>query len=209
MTPQELVLNEIQAQNPDAKLVAKQTSSGLVIMRCPTGPEIDGWQTSKESRRKSEDGLVAACTLYPDNDTLSKYLVDRPLLGSVLVIPVKALAIGMSDSNKEDVQGFPADLTDNHAMAIGKLAQGKQVWQVETEFGRVTLRLPHGIELDLWENSKATPRKAAEVLVLNCILDPVPEAVTKWFADRPLMPQWLANKLRGWCVGEVNDLQDF
>jgi hypothetical protein len=90
---------------------------------------------------------------------------------------------------------------------MGSKSLGRDVWQVQTDQGRVILRLPHGIELDNWETSKLNPRKAAEGLVIGCVLDPEPDIVRAWFLKRPLMGFWLSNKLRQWCVGEVEELQ--
>ena len=162
-------------------------------------------KAKEDNRRKADDALVAACTLYPVKEVMSEYLGRKPLLGTVMAIPVRAAAIGMPAEDVPDVEGFPTDLADVVAIAAGKQSLSRQVWQVGTELGRVTLRLPLGVELDNWESSKFSPRNRADVFVLGCVLDPQKEVVQSWFLKRPLMSQWLSNKLRGWCVGEVED----
>ena len=207
LTPQEAVLADLQAQHADQKLVAKQTKQGLVVCRLPTPAEIDTWQGSKGSRRKSEDDLVIASAIYPEASVLKQYFQASPLMGSALVISLKAASLGVADPEVADVTGFPSDLADERAQAMGSKSLGRDVWQVQTDQGRVILRLPHGVELDNWETSKLNPRKAAEGLVIGCVLDPEPDIVRAWFLKRPLMGFWLSNKLRQWCVGEVEELQ--
>jgi hypothetical protein len=128
-------------------------------------------------------------------------------MGTALAVSVKAAAVGIPKEEVPDVQGFPSDLTDDKSQIMGAKAVGRDVWQVTTDQGRITLRLPVGVELDNWETSKLSPRAAAEALVLGCVLDPDPNIVRGWFLKRPYMGAWLGAKLNKWCIGEIEELQ--
>ena len=49
MTPSETVLADLQAQHPEDILIAKQTTEGLVIMRCPKTDDIDKWERPRKT----------------------------------------------------------------------------------------------------------------------------------------------------------------